>query len=274
MVLNPALVVQSLIGQKGAPLERAMLRTSNGALRHGTQVSQTSRGDASLILLLFLFSFFFVRTLEKSGEKSWDQHCVGIAFSPQVLLEQMLWVWKVSLVSPALGCHLLGRQFNGCLISAQSVAMCIIGEEILVRCLEHPSRMISWILEFSRFLKVNFQLLSRLAFCCGEPFSQAWAHVLDCQMRFLSSSMEPLCWLGILKGFATSGSQTGVCTKSSETSHHEVAEANYKSKCFWLWLELNDLSVAILSWSEVPAPCYVYRIHYSAENYYLKIYSV
>lgn len=85
-----SLVVQSLMGQRRIPLEREVLRTSNGALGHGAQVLQTPEERA----------FFFVHTLEKSGEKLCDQCCVGIAFSPQVLSEQMLWIWKVSPVSP------------------------------------------------------------------------------------------------------------------------------------------------------------------------------
>lgn len=150
--------------------------------------------------------------------------------------------------------------------------------------------MPSWILEFSNLVTVNFHLLSCLASWCGKPFSRAWDHFLDCQQTLMSNSIEPLCWLGVLQGFATSGSQTGVpepikawerinelrwyFIKSSETYQHEVAEVNYKGKCFWLWLELNDLSVTILGWSEVLAQFCMYLIRYSMENYYFKIYPV
>lgn len=58
-----SLAVWSLTEQQGMPLEKAVLRTSNGV-----QVSQTSRGDASLIL-------FFLSTLLKSQEKN---HAIGV----------------------------------------------------------------------------------------------------------------------------------------------------------------------------------------------------
>lgn len=62
--------------------------------------------------------------------------------------------------------------------------------------------------------------------------------------------------------------------KSSETYPPEAAERNYNIKCFWLWLELNDLSVATLGRSEVLLQFYMYLIHFYMANYYLKIYSV
>ena len=95
MVLNPAWLFGLWRGSKG-PLWRGQCSQHQMGLSDmwSRYHKPPEEMQANLIL-------FFVHTLEKSGEKSCDHHCVGTAFSPQVLSEQILWVLKGFLVSPA-----------------------------------------------------------------------------------------------------------------------------------------------------------------------------